>query len=47
VAREPNYNIISEWMTYYSMYATGKKCVVLRISLLQLVTFEPEVDRFF
>jgi hypothetical protein len=42
VAREPNYNILSERMAYYSGYVTGKKCVMLRFSLLQLVTSEPE-----
>jgi hypothetical protein len=38
MAREPNYNILSEWIAYYLRYATRKKGVVLRISLLQLVT---------
>jgi hypothetical protein len=40
VAREPNYNILLEWMAYYSRYITRKKCVMLGFSLLQLVTFE-------
>jgi hypothetical protein len=43
VARALNYNIISKWMAYYSRYATGKKGVMLRFSLLQLVTSEREV----
>jgi hypothetical protein len=38
VARESNYNIHSEWMTYYSSYATEKKDVMLGFSMLQLVT---------
>jgi hypothetical protein len=41
VAREPNYNIISEWMAYYSRYATRKNCVMLGFSMLQQVTSEP------
>jgi hypothetical protein len=32
VAREPNYNILSERMMYYSRYATRKKCIVLWFS---------------
>jgi hypothetical protein len=44
VAREPKYNIPLEWMAYYSRYATRKKYVMLRFSMLQLVTFEPEAD---
>jgi hypothetical protein len=44
VARGPNYNILSEQMVYYSRYATGKKCVMLGSSLLQLVTYEPEAN---
>jgi hypothetical protein len=43
VERGPNYNILSEWMTYYSRYATGKKCGILGFSLLQLVTSKNEV----
>jgi hypothetical protein len=42
VAREPNYNILLEWMVYYSRYATAKKGVMLGFSRLQLVTSEPE-----
>jgi hypothetical protein len=41
VAEEPNYNILSEWISYYSRYATKKKCVMLGFSLLQLVTSKP------
>jgi hypothetical protein len=41
MARELNYNVLSEWMTYYSRYATGKKDIMLGFSLLQLVTSEP------
>jgi hypothetical protein len=44
VAREPNYNILSEHMVYYSRYATGKKGALLGFSLLQLVTSEPTAD---
>jgi hypothetical protein len=42
VAREPNYNILSERMEYYSRYATGKKGVIFGFSLLQLVSSEPK-----
>jgi hypothetical protein len=41
MAGEPNYDILSKWMAYYSRYATRKKGVILGFSLLQLVTFEP------
>jgi hypothetical protein len=41
MAREPNYNILSEQMAYYSRYATIKKGVMLGFSLLQLVTSKP------
>jgi hypothetical protein len=43
VAREPNYNILSEWMAYYSRYTTEKKGVILGFSMVQLVTSKPEV----
>jgi hypothetical protein len=43
VAREPNHNILSKQMVYYLRYATKNKGVMLEFSLLQLVTFEPEV----
>jgi hypothetical protein len=36
MAREPNYNILSERMAYYSRYTTENKCVVLGFSMLQL-----------
>jgi hypothetical protein len=42
VAREPNCNILSERMAYYSRYATGKKGVMLGFSMLQLVTSKPK-----
>jgi hypothetical protein len=38
--REQNYNIISEWMAYYSRYATRKEGVMLGFSLPQLATSE-------
>jgi hypothetical protein len=41
MAREPNYNILSEHMAYYSRYTTEKKDVMLRFSLLSLVTSKP------
>jgi hypothetical protein len=41
MAREPNYNILSERMAYYSRYAIRKKGVMFGFSLLQLVTSEP------
>jgi hypothetical protein len=41
MAREPNYNILSERMAYYSKYAIRKKGVMFGFSLLQLVTSEP------
>jgi hypothetical protein len=44
VAREPNYNILLEWMAYYSRYTTRKKGVMLGFSMLQLVTFNPEAS---
>jgi hypothetical protein len=43
LVRESNYNILLEQMVYYSRYATGTKGGMLGFSLLQLVTFEPEV----
>jgi hypothetical protein len=43
MAREPNDNIISGQMAYYSRYASRKKDVMLGFLLLQLVTFEPGV----
>jgi hypothetical protein len=43
MTRELNYNILFKRMAYYSRYTTGKKCVMLVFSLLQLVTSEPEV----
>jgi hypothetical protein len=43
VAREPNHNILSKQMVYYLRYATKNKGVMLEFSLLQLVTFKPEV----
>jgi hypothetical protein len=42
MARELNYNILSERMAYYLRYATRKKNVMLGFSLLQLVTSEHE-----
>jgi hypothetical protein len=42
MTEEPNYNILLEQMAHYSRYATGKECVMLGFSLLQLITFEPE-----
>jgi hypothetical protein len=42
VVGEPNYNILSEWMAYYSRYITGKKGNVLGFLMLQLVTSKPE-----
>jgi hypothetical protein len=42
VAEELNFNILSEWMAYYSRYTTGKEGVILGFSLLQLVTSEPQ-----
>jgi hypothetical protein len=42
MARELNYNILSERMAYYLRYATRKKSVMLGFSLLQLVTSEHE-----
>jgi hypothetical protein len=44
MAGEPNYNILWERMVYYSRYATGKKGVALRISMLQLVTSKPDAN---
>jgi hypothetical protein len=41
VAREPNYNILSEQMASYSRYATGKEDVILGFSVLQPITYEP------
>jgi hypothetical protein len=43
VAREPNYNILLELISYYLRYAIRKKGVMLGFSLLQLVTSEPKV----
>jgi hypothetical protein len=40
MAREPNYDILSEWMAYYSRYAIGNNDVMLGFSLVQLVTSE-------
>jgi hypothetical protein len=39
---KPNYNILLEWMAYYSRYATEKKNVILGFLVLQWDTSKPE-----
>jgi hypothetical protein len=46
VARETNYNILSEGMAYYLRYAIKKNCVMRGFSMQQLVTSELEAIDF-
>jgi hypothetical protein len=46
VARETNYNILSEGMAYYLRYAIEKNCIMRGFSMQQLVTSELEAIDF-